>query len=220
MNKTSNKVTIIIDESGTLPDPDDAVIVVAAVGAFDLGKLKDIKKDVRKIIQNRKQKTNSITELKFYTAGERTKRLYLKELVSKKVAFFVLIVEKHGQSISDSPENMAVLAYILLKECLLFYEDNIKEFVFDRHFHKVTDRKRFDRLITDLLKIEVNIKHLDSIENTEINTADMVAGSVLWKYTGRDDKFYKVIKSRIIVEKMVNWKEAKRIFVDKIKKLT
>ena len=99
-------------------------------------------------------------------------------------------------------------------------EGAVKEFVFDRHFHKVTDRERFDRLITDLLKIEVNIKHLDSIENTEINTADMVAGSVLWKYTGRDDKFYKVIKSRIIVEKMVNWKEAKRIFVDKIKKLT
>lgn len=115
---------------------------------------------------------------------------------------------------------MAVLAYILLRECLLFYEDTIKEFVFDRHFHKVADRERFDRLILDLLKIEVKIKHLDSIENAEINIADMAAGSVLWKYTGRDDNFYKIIKSRIIVEKVVNWKEAKRIFVDKIKMLT
>ncbi len=144
----------------------------------------------------------------------------MKELVRNKVAIFVLIVEKNGQSISDSPENMAVLAYILLRECLLFYEDTIKEFVFDRHFHKVADRERFDRLILDLLKIEVKIKHLDSIENAEINIADMAAGSVLWKYTGRDDNFYKIIKSRIIVEKVVNWKEAKRIFVDKIKMLT
>lgn len=44
MNKVSDKVTIIIDESGTLPDSDDTVIVVAAVGVFDLEKLKDINK--------------------------------------------------------------------------------------------------------------------------------------------------------------------------------
>lgn len=219
MNKTSNKVTIIIDESGTLPDPDDAVIVVAAVGALDCKELKDITTDVRTTVVHRKQKPTT-KELKFYNAGERTKVRYLKELVKQMVNIFVLVVEKNGQSISDSPENMATLAYILLKECLLFYDDDIKEFIFDRHFHTVKDIRRFDRLITDLLKIDVKIKHLDSIENTEINTADMVAGSVLWKYTGRDDKFYKVIKRRIIVEKVVNWKEAKRVFVDKIKKLT
>lgn len=117
MNKTSNKV-ILIDESGTLPDPDDAVIVVAAVGALDCKKLKVLTTDVRRAILHSKQK--SLTkELKFYTSGERTKLLYLRELVKHKVDIFVLVVEKNGQSISDSPENMATLAYILLKECLL-----------------------------------------------------------------------------------------------------
>lgn len=219
MNKIPKKVILIIDESGTLPDPNDAVIIVAAVGVFDLKKVKDVTKDVRQAVPRHKQKSTT-KEFKFYNAGERTKLLYLRELVKNKVDIFVLVVEKNGQSISDSPENMAAIACILLKECLLFYDDDIKEFIFDRHFHKVKDIERFDRLIADLLKIEATIKHLDSIENTEINTADMAAGSVLWKYTGRNDTFYKVIKRRIIIEKVVNWKEAKRVFVGKIKKLT
>ena len=41
----------------------------------------------------------------------------------------------------------------------------------------------------------------------------MVAGSLLWKQTGKDNQFYKIIKGKIVEEKIVNWKEAKKWFV-------
>ena len=40
----------------------------------------------------------------------------------------------------------------------------------------------------------------------------MVAGSLLWKYTGRDKKFYNIIKDKVISEQILNWKQAKAMF--------
>lgn len=69
------KVTIFIDESGTLSDPLDKVIVVAAVGIYSPEKIKQIIKNVK-----RKSKIRKDTgEFKFYTAGERSKNLFFKD---------------------------------------------------------------------------------------------------------------------------------------------
>jgi hypothetical protein len=48
----------------------------------------------------------------------------------------------------------------------------------------------------------------------------MVAGSLLWKYSGKDDRFYNIIKEKIINEKFINWKEARKRFFDKTKNLS
>lgn len=214
MSKFSPKISIFIDESGTLPDPKDKVIIVAAVGTELPQYLAEITKKVRKKIKTRKKKTE-IGEIKFYQAGERTKQIYLKELSKYPIDIFALIIEKKGQKISDTPENFAVICYILLKECWLFYEDRIREVIFDKHFHREIDQDKFDKVLRNLFKKKLRLLHLDSIQNVEVNTADMVAGALLWKYTGRDDRFYELIKEKIISEKILNWKEAKRKFFEK-----
>lgn len=214
-----NKITIVIDESGTLPDPNDKVIIIAAVSAEMPRILAEVTKKARKGIRSRKKK-EEISEIKFYQAGERTKTAYLKELSKQAIDIFVLIVDKKEQKIPDTPENFAALCYILLAECLLFYGDKITEIIFDKHFHRLIDRSKFDDILTKLLKRKLKLQHLDSSQNVEVNVADMVAGSLLWKYTGKDSKFYNLIKDKIISEKVLNWKEVKRKFFNEIKNLT
>jgi len=214
-----NSITIIIDESGTLPDPNDKVIIIAAVSTEIPKLLAEVSKTVRKEIRKRKKK-EEISEIKFYQAGDRTKTAYLKTLAKQAVDVFVLIVDKKEQKIPDTPENFAALCYILLAECLLFYGNKVKEVIFDKHFHRSIDQSRFDDILTKLLKRRLKLRHLDSSKNTEVNTADMVAGSLLWKYTGKDNKFYDLIKDKIISEKVLNWKEVKRKFFTEIKNLT
>jgi len=71
------KVTVFIDESGTLPDPKDKVVIVAAVGTEAPKQLLTISKSVRKF---QKKKT---TEIKFYRAGERTKKKFWHKKMSE-----------------------------------------------------------------------------------------------------------------------------------------
>ena len=52
------KVSIFIDESGTLPDPNDKVVIVAAVCATIPEKLSIISKSVRKF-----QRKKNLTDL-------------------------------------------------------------------------------------------------------------------------------------------------------------
>lgn len=213
------KISILIDESGTLPDPKDKVIIMAAVGVNAQEALLSVLKKVRKSMRCDK-KEKAVSEIKFYKAGERTKAVYLKELSLADVNIFALIVEKNNQSIKDTPDNFALLAYILLKECLVFYQDTkIEEVIFDKHFQQKEDLTKFNEVLLELLGETLTLKHLSSVDNPEINSADMVAGSLLWKYTGKSEKFYNLIKDKIISEQILNWKEAKTmIFANKNKK--
>jgi len=211
---------IFIDESGTLPDPKDKIIIVAAVGVDVVDDLLDVIKKVRSQIQSNK-KEKQISEIKFYKAGDRTKTIFLQELIKKQIDIFVVIVDKVSQIIPDTPENFALISYFLLEECFLFYRnEKIDKVVFDKHFGREYDQSEFNKKLSYLLGKEINFLHLDSQNNPEVNSADMVAGSLLWKYSGKNDKFYNIIKDRIISEKFINWKEARKRFFDKIKNLS
>lgn len=212
-----SKITIVIDESGTLPDPKDKVIIIAAVGSAIPTDLLVVIKKIRALIKPKK-KEKQVSEIKFYKAGERTKTIFLKELVKKDIDIFALVVEKNNQTIADTPENFALISYILLEECLLFYKnETVDKIIFDRHFFREKDKIGFNQQLKFLLKDKISPICLDSQENPEISSADMIAGSLLWKYTGKDQRFYDIIKNKIISEKIVNWKEAKRRFFNKTK---
>ena len=58
-----NKISIFIDESGTLPDPKDKIIVVAAVGSKTPDKILEVNKKVRKRLKQRKKK-EQVSEIK------------------------------------------------------------------------------------------------------------------------------------------------------------
>ncbi|MDP3954798.1 MAG: DUF3800 domain-containing protein [bacterium] len=200
------KITVFIDESGTLPDPKDKIIVVAAVGVYSPRKIDEILKTVRK-----RGRFKRITgEIKFYTAGEKSKFLFFEKIVEENFDIFVLTVDKIGRKIEDTPENFAVICGLLLQSVFAFYP-NVREIIFDRHFHKDKDIEKFNKTLNDFLKRKLpKIDHVYSQRNKEVNVADMVAGAILAKETGEDPRFYKIFKGRIVTEARVNWPEAKR----------
>lgn len=202
-----NKKIIFIDESGTLPDPKDTIIVLAAVVSISPEELVKISKYVRKFL-----KKKNTQEIKFYTLGDRTKKKFLKLLSNQNIDIFVLIIEKKGKKIEDSPENFALLSSFLLEDCLLFYKNTTIEIVFDRHFHRKKDQEKFNLILAKLLKRQVKILHVNSQEDTRVNAADIVAGSALWSSTGKSAIFFEIIKNKVVVEKRVSWKQLKARF--------
>lgn len=200
------KSVIFIDESGTLPDPKDRVIVVAAVGTENLSELDLIFKSVKK----RRRLSEKPLELKFYQAGIKTKTLFFSKLSQQPISIFLLVVDKAGRKIPDSPENFAVLCGLLLSEIIHFYP-NIQSINFDRHFHKAQDEELFNKTLLNFLdNRRLQIEHVDSKENYHVNVADMVAGATLAMMSGKDNSFYEMIKDKIVSEIKINWPEAKR----------
>jgi len=206
------KIVIFIDESGTLPDPKDKVVIVAAVGTSNPLILEKVIKATRK---NLKKRNKTITEIKFYHAGEKTKNKFLEELRKQKIDIFTLCVEKYGLKIVDSPQNFALICWLLIEDCLIFYQNEVSQIIFDRHFNKPNDQKKFNQILINLLGKNFKVFHVDSLEDPRVNVSDMVAGSTLWAKTGKDSKFYDLIKNKIISEKILNWKEVKRKFLEK-----
>lgn len=204
-------ITIYIDESGTLPDKADRLVVVAAVSTTNSNSLSQPKKFARHQLENK-----NISEIKFYRCGDKTRIKFLKILAKQDLEIFVLCVEKEGRSVADTPENFAVLCWLLLEECQLFHREKISEVVFDRHFHRLKDRGNFDRTLCQLLnRKDLIFVHEDSQKIPQINTADMVAGSYLWFKKGKTDKFYKIIKNKVISEKTVTWRQIRTRFWNK-----
>ena len=201
------RIFIYIDESGTLPDPKSSIVVVAAVGTANPTELLSAKKNAKKASNN-----NKTDEIKFYRSGENTKRKFLQTLVKQDVSIFVLVIEKDAQIIADTPENFAFICSILLKTCLSYYRTQLISIIFDRHFNRKSDLEKFNGFLEKNLLQSLNISHVNSIADSTVNTADMVAGSVLWNRTGKSAKFYEIIKPKVIEEKIINWKEAQRRF--------
>lgn len=201
-----SNVTIFIDESGTLPDSKDRVIIVAVVGVSSLQRLETIIKSIRK----RGKFKRSTGEIKFYSAGDKTKKLFFEKIAKDKFDVFILIVEKMGRVIADTPENFAVLSGLLLVDVFAFYP-KVSEIIFDRHFHKEKEIKVFNEVLANFLERTLpKISHVDSKQNKNVNVADMVAGAVLAKESGKDKHFYEMFKDLIISELRLNWPEAKR----------
>lgn len=212
---TKDKHYLFLDESGTLPDSKDKVIVVAAVGFYSPRKIETIIKSVRKKGKFKKP----VGELKFYNVGEKSKELFFRKIVAENFDIFILIVEKMGRKISDTPEHFAILSGLLIKEAISFYS-KIEQIIFDRHYHRDTDITKFNRVLRDFLNQDLpSIEHVDSQKDKKVNVADMVAGAVLAKETGKNYTFYEIFKERIISEMRLNWPEAKRRLFCRIKNL-
>jgi len=202
-------LTILIDESGTLPDPRDKFIVVSGV---EIRKIKEAQNIYSRILTSLRQRKIQLGEIKFYHAGQGTKRQFLSGIVSANFEIFVLVVDKKNRKIADTPENYAILITDLVNEINLWYKTEEINLVIDKHFHRVIDQDRFEQI----LKMKVNkdlkyqMKQVDSKQNPLVNMADMVAGAVLWKYSGKNLEFYNLIKENIVIEKIISWPEIKR----------
>jgi hypothetical protein len=199
--------TVYIDESGTLPDKNDKLIVLSAVCTRSPAKITDIFKRLKR------GKSNN-NELKFYKAGHKTKVKFFKELIKENVGIFILEVNKNNRIIKDTPENFAVLCWLLLIDVLNFYSNPLNV-IFDRHFSTNRDITKFNKSLTKLLPNLSKIEHVDSIQNQNVNVADMVAGATLASERGKNGLYYDLISKKVMTKKQINWIEAKRRFVNK-----
>lgn len=208
--KLVKKPVIFVDESGTLPDPKDSIVVVAAVGTNTPEKIVSI---IKKLLKKGalRRKTG---ELKFCTAGEATKRLFFKSIAKESVHIFVLVVEKIGKKIPHTPEHFAILSWLLLSDVLHFYQE-VKEIVFDRHFSTEAENEMFCKRVQELLDKKIQMRYVDSKKEKGVSSADMIAGATLVRESGKDVRFYKTLQKHIVSEKRLNWVEAKRMIFNK-----
>lgn len=208
-NKTTKQYYILIDESGTLPDPKDKFVVIAGVG---LEKIKEARNLISQILKSLRQRKIRIKEVKFYYAGERSKQQILSGIVLAGFGVFAIVVDKKRRRIADIPENFALLVGELINEINLWQPKRNLTIIIDRHFHRRKDEIDFNKsLQRNITKdLTYTIQHKDSQQNSIINLADFVAGAILAKYNKNTFQFYKIIKENILLEKIVNWPELKR----------
>jgi hypothetical protein len=216
----NNIINIYVDESGTLPDPNDKFVVMAAVVIPSAKEGHDI---IQRTLSGLRQLRVRIPELKFYHASHSTKRKFLSAMVAAGFEIFILVVDKKGRKIADSPEHFARLTVSLISEICFSRPATAVNLIMDRHFTGAARTELFNSSFQETaqaLKLHVDIRHVDSQEEPLVNIADMAAGSVFWKYTGKSREFYGIIHDNIVVEKIVSWPELQNRTFGQNKKFT
>ena len=207
--KHKKQYFVLIDESGTLPDVKDRFVAIAGIG---LEKIKEGENLINRTLKSLRREKNKIKEVKFYYAGERTKRRVLSGIVSAEFEVFTVVVDKKGRKISDTPENFALLVGELISEINFWNPERNLKIIIDRHFCKKDDERNFNKFLEENTKrnISFSIQHIDSQQNFIVNLADFAAGAILAKYNKNNFQFYDIIKESILLEKIINWPELKR----------
>lgn len=201
---------IYIDESGTLPDPNDKVIILAAIVTDTNNEILKLVKSVKKRSKLRKP----TGELKYYTASEKSKKIFFNKLLTLNLDIFALIVDKNHAKIEDSPSNFALLSWILIEDVFDYYKD-AKHFIFDKHFSNKLDIEKFNSKLQSFCAFPLIIEHVDSSQNIIVNSADMIAGCILANETGKNMEYFEIIKKKILSIREINWKELKKKFYKK-----
>ncbi len=214
MDKEKSFYYILVDESGTLPDPKDKFIVIAGVR---IKRIREATNLISRILKSLRQRKIKIKEIKFYYAGEQTKRQILSGIISAGFEIFIIIVDKKRRKIPDTPENFSLLVSELINEIYLWQPEKNLKIIIDRHFHRRIDERNFDNFLRRSVKkdLSYSIQHANSQQNFIINLADFVAGATLTKYNKNNVQFYNIIKENILLEKIINWPELKRKNLEK-----
>lgn len=196
---------VIIDESGRLYDPQDRIVIFAAVVTDSLVNLDKIIPSVRKHFPRKSQ----LAEIKFSTTGNKTRIKVLKEISKHKLRIFVLVINKEGRKIIDNPENYALLIVNLLQIIYQKYPQ-ANHIMIDKHFSWIRYREKFNELVQEKIKRELFIEHLDSQQNTIVALPDFSAGALRLKYTKNQSEFSDIIKDGVELLKEMTWREIKQ----------
>jgi len=207
MKPTFSQPLAIIDESGALPDPQEKYVAVAVlvVEKGEEHRLKRILKRTRQRLprKGKRRREWRKAELKFGEVGDKTIRMILQALAEQKVEIYLLVVEKTERPIPDTPQNYAEIVWYILQEAMTHYPD--LEVLIDKHFTQKQKRERFNQLIEAYAGRKVDIKHVDSQQDSRVNLADFVAGATRYKALGRPE-FFSLFQRRVVLEKKMKWK--------------
>ncbi len=197
-------MVIFIDESGTLPDAIDRYIVLAALVTINPNGLKKILPKFRKKTSNKgtRKKEKKVPEFKFHYVGNITRKKVLEGLVSKEIKIYLLIVDKMGRKIKDTPVNFGKLIKSLTAP--LIKREDPREIYVDKHFGNKANSEDL-QVILDSISDQVKFYQVDSITDSRVDLADFVAGSMLRKLRIGDETFYNIIAPKITWEKTRKW---------------
>jgi len=156
--KKNDMITVFIDESGILPDVKDRFIVVCGVATKQI---KEVENIFSRILKSLRQRKTRIKEIKFYHAGQNTKRQFLSGIAAAGFKVFALIIDKKNRKIVDSPENFALILKSLIIDIISWNKNEPVSFFLDKHFQKKTDINRFNNFIkVNIAKTDLKIKHV------------------------------------------------------------
>lgn len=201
-----------IDESGSLPDPSDVIVVIAAVVAHarDLGLARLLAMVRRQLPDKGKRKRErKLTELKFHETSDATRRKILSALTKQDVTLFIVVVDKAGSVISDTPNNYATLIEQVVPYCLERFPRLRRVFI-DRHFTRSTDEAVLRKRIESQFDEMVDLRFVNSSQETRIDLADFVAGAVAYTQRFDDTRYEELIRSEIAVYRVLRWKEKEK----------
>ncbi|MBI4999433.1 DUF3800 domain-containing protein [Candidatus Gottesmanbacteria bacterium] len=198
----------LIDESGRLADPNDKIIVFAALITESLVSLDKIIPQIKKKlpVRGKRRKEKTLAEIKFSTTGEKTRLQTLKLIAEKNFKIFILVIDKEGRKIVDDPINYSFLIAALLKPAIGKFFD-LSHLIIDKHFTQILQREKFNDLVQKKLGKRLFIEHLDSQQNTIVSLPDFVAGSVREAFTKENFEYKKIIQKLIVVEKKISWRK-------------
>ena len=204
----TNRVHIYVDESGSLPNPYDPIVTMAAVRTDNPHPLRWLTRRAMRDIRWRSPKHAGTSEFKFNTTTERAKVAVLAALAKEDVALFASSIYKGPQRIADTPENYGIVLCSLLEMCIAKGEE--VELVVDSHFTRPKKRDELNRLVQATLYLNTVPRYVDSKKNPYVQLADFVAGAVFYKRVGREAIFYEFIRERFISDQLRSWKDLKR----------
>lgn len=204
------------DDSPTLAGREGR-LAIAAVVTLKAGDkiLARIPKRVRRKTMNKKLR--QLPELKFYNSDEKTKMRMLQMIANTPVEIFTLLVDKEERRVSDSPLNNGVVlgnaAAAVLKE------KGKVSWTPDRKFVNPDDTAQYLDTAVKVAASKAPSGFLvmkgpaDSRREALIQLADFVVGAVSHKYNRNDDRYYQIIKKRVVLEKVVLWKDIKADYI-------
>jgi len=200
------------DDSPTLADSENnlAVAVVVTLEA-DSKRLAKIPKRVRQRLMNKKLR--QLPELKFSNSDEKTRLRVLRMIANGRAELFVLIINKGGRQVIDSPLNNGI---VLGNACAMVLEKKGRvSLTPDKKFTNPNETARYietaiqvvaDRAPDGFLVIK---EPAESQQESLIQLADFVAGAVSHKYNRSDDHYFKIVEKKIVSEKRLRWTDIK-----------
>ena len=201
------------DESGSLTNPYSPVVTATAIMTYNPLPLRWIITKAKRSVRKESAKRGRVSEFKFYTTTDVARGNVLSSLAQEDVSIVSFSIQKGAQVIPDTPENYGILLCNLLKRSVGIAPQNIN-IVFDNHYSRSHKREALNALIRDRLLLNTDIRFVDSRKNTMVQLADFVAGATNYAHTGKATFYYNLIRSRIVGDEIVSWKDARREWLE------
>jgi hypothetical protein len=212
MSSVTGKMAPIIhaglDESGSLT-AETPWFVMAAVFSSHPEEIKNLIRRAALQSGKRLQRERKLHgELKWHNASERIRKAVLYHLGQADVTVYSLTVRKNGRRIGDTPENYAILACELLRQC--WHVTPSVALSRDRHFTSPAHIAAVNTAVYRHWPAQsvLSIVHVDSERSPLVQLADFAAGSVYdWHKVG--DPTVDLIQAKMRTAAVEDWRQIK-----------